>query len=161
MAKSKPQQKASTPVIRNKKARFQYDLLEKLEVGIELVGSEVKSLREGNASLGESYAAIRDGEAFLLGANITPYACGGYANHEPTRPRKLLLHRREIQKLGDRVQQKGLTLVPMSIYFTRRGIAKVELALACGKRHYDKRDAIKKRETQREIDRAMTRRGRE
>ncbi len=145
----------NSPRIRNKKARFQYSLLERFEAGIELQGSEVKSLRQGQASLAEAYASIHDGEMYLNGANIPVYECSGILNHEPTRPRKLLMHRREITKLGSRIEQKGCTIVPLDIYF-KRGWAKVELALATGKREFDKRDTIRKRESQREIDRAMS-----
>ena len=159
MAKGKGKKKDKeehAPSVRNKKARFQYNLLETLEAGVSLLGTEVKSLRQGQASLTESYATIRSGEIFLLDANIPPYENGTHANHEPTRPRKLLLHRREINHLTRKVQQKGLTLVPVSIYFAR-GKAKVQIALAEGKQLHDKRDKIKKRETKREIDREMVR----
>lgn len=147
-----------TPVIRNKKARHDYEILDEIEAGIVLTGSEVKSLRNGKASLDEAFAVIRNGEAFLRGCNISPYPMAGYAQHAPTRERKLLLHRRQIRKWESKVVQRGLTLVPLAIYFSERGIVKVRVALARGKTHGDKRAALKKREHQREIERAMKRR---
>ena len=158
MAKKKEAQGAgNAPRIRNKKARFNYTLHDRYEAGLELLGSEVKSLRQGKASLAESYATVRQGQAFLVGANIPEYENAGYAGHEPTRQRKLLMHRREIEKIGAAIDRKGVTLVPLAIYF-KRGWAKIELALATGKQQFDKRDSIRKRETEREISRAMTRR---
>ena len=154
MAKGLP----PTPVIRNKKASFNFEILEKVEAGIALSGSEVKSLRNGKASLDEAYAVIRNGEVFLRGCNISPYPMAGYAQHQPARERKLLLHRRQIRKWADKVILRGQTLVPLSLYFNDRGIVKVSLALAQGKTHADKRTSIRKREQQREIDRAMKRR---
>jgi SsrA-binding protein len=147
-----------TPVIHNKKATFNFEILEKVEAGIALTGSEVKSLRDGKASLDEAFAVIRDGEAFLRGCNISPYPMAGYAQHAPTRERKLLLHRRQIHKWGNKVTLRGLTLIPLSLYFSERGLVKVSLALAHGKTHSDKRATLRKREHQREIDRAMKRR---
>ena len=146
-----------SPTIVNKKARFDYHLLERLEAGLVLVGTEVKSLRQGHAVLNDAYARIRDGELFLLGCNIAIYEQGNLSNHNPTRPRKLLVHRREIQKLQSKLTQKGLTLVPLRIYFTR-GRAKVELALAQGKTHADKRDKLRDRQAQRDIRRELDRR---
>lgn len=143
-----------SPVIFNKKARFNYHLLEKLEAGVVLLGTEVKSLREGKANLEEAFCRLRDGELYLLGCNIAPYSQGNVANHDPLRPRKLLVHRRELHKLESKVAQKGLTLIPVRIYFNR-GLAKVEIALAQGKSQKDKRDKIKEQEAAREIRRAM------
>lgn len=147
-----------TPQTNNKKARFNYEILEQHEAGIALTGSEVKSLRNGKASLEEAFATIRNGEAFLRDCNIAPYPQAGYAQHHPTRERRLLLHKREIRKLYAKVTQKGLTLVPLKIYFNERGIVKVLIGLARGKKIHDKRDTIKKRDQQREIDRATRRR---
>lgn len=147
-----------TPVIKNKKARYNFEVLEKTEAGIALTGSEVKSLRNGKASLDEAYAVIRDGEAFLRGCNISPYPMASYNQHAPTRERKLLLHRREIRKWEAKVTQRGLTLVPLRLYFNERGMVKVQLGLARGKTHSDKRETLKKRDHQREMDRAMRRR---
>lgn len=154
MGKGPPQ----TPQIRNKKARFRFEILEQLEAGISLTGSEVKSLRAGKASLEEAYALIRDGEIFLRDCNISPYPQAGYAQHKPTRERKLLLHRREIRKLHGKVTQKGLTLVPLKMYFTERGLVKVLIGLARGKKIHDKREDIRRRDDQRAMDRAMRRR---
>lgn len=147
-----------TPTIRNKKARFNFDVLEKTEAGIALCGSEVKSLREGRASLDESFAVIRNGEVYLRGCNISPYPMASYNQHQPTRERKLLLHRRQIRKWEAKVTLRGLTLVPLNIYFNERGLAKVTLALAKGKTHSDKRETLRKRQHQRDMDRAMKRR---
>lgn len=148
-----------TPVIKNKKARFQYEILEKHECGIVLTGSEVKSLRNGKASLEESFALIRGDEAFLRDCNIQPYMqAAGVGQHEPTRERKLLMHRREIRKLFQQVTQKGLTLIPIRLFFNERGLAKVLIGLARGKKLHDKRQDTKKREHQRDMDRAMRRR---
>jgi SsrA-binding protein len=154
MAKGPP----PTPQIRNKKARFNFEVLEKVEAGISLTGSEVKSLRDGRASLEEAYAVVRAGEVFLRDCNISPYPQAGYAQHKPTRERKLLLHRREIRKLFNKVTQKGLTLVPLKMYFTDRGLVKVLIGLARGKKLHDKRQDIKRRDDQRAIERALRRR---
>jgi SsrA-binding protein len=149
-----------TPSIRNKKAHHKFEILEKVECGLVLRGTEVKSLRDGRASLDEAYARLRDEEIWLLGAHISPYDHGNVMNHEPTRPRKLLLHRREIRKLLPKITQAGLTLVPLRIYFNARGLAKCTLALARGKAFRDKREDLKKREQKREMDRATRRGGR-
>ena len=167
MSKKKPEksddkgakQGKYTPRIVNKKARFNYHLLEKLEAGIVLTGTEVKSLRQGKASLEEAFGRIRGGELYLLGCTISTYDHGTMTNHEPLRPRKLLVHRRELDKLEVKLSQKGLTLVPTKIYFTR-GLAKVELALATGKSHGDKRQKMKQRDSDRDLQRAMRRVGR-
>jgi SsrA-binding protein len=141
----------------NRRARHDYHLLERFEAGLQLTGTEVKSLRDGRVTLGQSYADVRDGEVWLVGAHIDEYAQGNAANHEPDRDRKLLLHRREIDSLIGAVQQKGLTLVPTRLYF-KNGRAKLELALARGKEQRDKRRDLAKRDAQREMERALRRR---
>ncbi len=143
----------------NKKALFKFQLIEKVEAGMELTGTEVKSLRERNVSFTDSYAQFRGGNLYLYNLNIARYEPGSFANHEPTRPRRLLLHRRELDKLMPRLQQKGHTLVPIAIYF-RGGWAKVELALVTAKTAGDKRRTIRERETRRDMDRARKLRGR-
>ncbi len=148
-------------VANNRKASFEYFLLEKFEAGLVLQGSEIKSIRAGQISIQESYVDIENGEqAWLVEAHIAPYAQANRFNHEPKRPRKLLLNEREIDKMTGAVERKGMTLVPLSIYFNGRGRAKVELALAKGKQAHDKRDAIKKRETDRETRAAVKERRR-
>lgn len=141
-------------IAKNKKAFFQYEIDEKIEAGLSLVGSEVKSLRDGKASLADAYGIIKNGEAFLLHAHIAQYPPSAMFNHEPRRTRKLLLHKNEILKLDAKLNQKGLTLVPTILYF-KKGKVKVELATAKGKRQYDKRESIKKRETNIDIARAF------
>ena len=136
------------PVIRNRKALHDYHIHDRWEAGIALWGSEVKSLREGKGNLRDAYGIIRGGEVYLVAAHISPYDPAARDNHDPRRERKLLLHRREIRKLVGKVQEKGLTLVPLSIYF-KRGKVKVELALASGKRQYDKRAALKEKDMRR------------
>lgn len=141
----------------NRKATFDYTIERRLEVGLALLGTEIKSIRAGRTNLREGYAKIERGEAWLRGVHIAPWTHTGLANHEPTRPRKLLLHRAEIALLESEVKQKGYTLVPLRLY-VKHGIAKLELGLAKGKRKYDKRQAIKERETAREMDAAIRRR---
>ena len=141
-------------VIQNRRARHDYHVLEKHEAGIELRGTEVKSLRAGHIVLKDAYADVQGGEMFLVGVHINPYEQGTVWNHEPERRRKLLLHKREIEKLGTQVAEKGYTLVPLSVYF-KEGRAKVEIGLCKGKQTFDKRDTIRDREVKREIDRAM------
>ena len=141
-------------IAENRKARHDYHLLERVEAGLVLTGTEVKSLRDGRATLGQAWADVRDGEVWLQGAEIAIYAQGNVANHEPTRPRKLLLHRREIDRLYAQVREKGLTLVPTRLYF-KNGRVKVELALARGKDLRDKRQAVVDRDAKRQIERAM------
>jgi SsrA-binding protein len=138
----------------NRKARHEYEILETFEAGMVLVGSEVKSLRDGRANLKDSYARVDHGEVFLLNAHISPYAAANRFGHEPERTRKLLLRRQEIDKLTGKVNERGLTLVPLKIYF-KNGRAKVELGLGRGKKAYDKRESIKRREMEREADRAI------
>jgi SsrA-binding protein len=144
-------------VATNRRARHDYDLLERFETGIRLTGDEVKSLRAGRASLVDSFGRIRDGEIWLEGMHVPPYEQGDKRTHVPLRPRKLLMHRREIERLDAAMQEKGLSLVPMRVYFTH-GLAKVEVALARGRRKYEKRQAIAKREAEREMLRAAGRR---
>ena len=139
--------------ISNRKARHDYLILEALEAGIVLTGTEVKSLRKGNANLQDSYAELRSGEVWLEGMHISPYEQGNINNHDPRRKRKLLLQRKQIRKLIGRIKEKGLTLIPLSVYF-KGPFVKVELALARGKKSYDKRDAIAKRDAERDIARA-------
>jgi SsrA-binding protein len=138
----------------NRKARYEYELLDRYEAGIVLTGTEVKSLRDGGASLQQAYADVRDGEAWLIGAHIAEYGQGNIANHEPDRDRKLLLHGKEIASLLGKVRERGLTLVPTRLYF-KNGKVKVELALARGKEQRDKRRDIAKRDADRQIDRAL------
>jgi len=138
----------------NRRARHDYELLERFEAGVVLTGTEVKSLRAGRATLGQAYADVRDGEAWLHGAEIAVYDQGNRANHEPTRSRKLLLHRREIDRLYGQVREKGLTLVPTRLYF-KDGRVKAEIALARGKDVRDKRRALADRDAQRQIERAL------
>ncbi len=144
-------------VCQNRKAYHDYDIIETYEAGIVLRGTEVKSLREGRANLKDSYVIIKEGEAWLLNCHISPYSHGNIMNHDPVRTRKLLFHKKEIQRLMGQIAQKGYTLIPLKIYF-KGPWAKVEVALAKGKRKYEKRDRIREREAQREIDRAMKRR---
>lgn len=139
----------------NRKARRNYIIEETLEAGIALTGTEVKSLREGRANIGEAYATVKDGEIFLVNAHISEYRGGNRFNHEPLRPRKLLLHKREIRRLIGAVQRQGVTLVPLSIYFNERGRAKVRLGVARGKKQYDKRAAERDRDWQRRRERLL------
>jgi SsrA-binding protein len=167
MAKKKEAEKAKTAakaddsgikvVARNRRARHDFDLLEKVEAGLVLTGTEVKSLRNGKANLEDAYAEVDRGEVWLLGCDIPEYVQANRMNHAPKRPRKLLLHRREIGKLETKANEKGITLVPLSLYF-KKGIAKVELSVARGRKTFDKREAIKKQDAKRDIDRAMRRR---
>lgn len=139
----------------NRKARFNYEIEDTIEVGIELKGTEVKSLRTGKANIGESYAAEHGGEIWIYNVYIPEYLQGNRFNHEPRRPRKLLLHRREIGKLASAVQKDGKTMVPLKLYFNEQGRAKLEMALARGKKNHDKRETEKKRDWQREKARVM------
>ncbi len=143
-------------VATNRKAFHDYHILETYEAGIALLGTEVKSLREGKANLKDSYAIVKNSEVFLLNCHISPYSHGNIFNHDPLRTRKLLLHRKEINKLHGHITQKGLTLIPLKVYF-KDGKAKVELGLAKGKRQYEKREAIKEKESRREIERHLKR----
>src|SRR5512145_1997495 len=147
------------PIATNRKAWHDYEILETHEAGLVLKGTEVKSLREGQVNFKDSYASLAHDEAWLVGCHIAPYHHGSDANHDADRTRKLLLHRREISRLIGKVAERGLTLVPLRLYF-KNGRAKVELGLARGKKQHDKRDAIRERESKREIDRAMSARRR-
>jgi len=144
-------------VSRNRKAKFEYELFDTFEAGIELKGTEIKSVRAGQVSLSEAYVRTNGRQAWLVGAHIAPYDQASTFNHDPERDRRLLLHKREIKTLWDGVRLKGMTIIPTMIYL-RDGLAKVEIALAKGKRQYDKRQAIKKRDMAREVERAMDRR---
>ena len=157
MAKGKKRKAAPGDVATNRQARFRYELLESLEAGIVLLGTEVKALRTGGAQMRDSYATLTDGELWLHNLHIPPYAPAARENHDPDRSRKLLLHRREIDRLVGRIRERGLTVVPTRIYF-KDSHAKVEIALARGKDVHDKREAIRERETRREMERAMGRR---
>lgn len=157
LAKKKKSKGLAPPgsvLAQNRKALFDYHVLERLEAGISLLGSEVKSIREGKASLLESYAQFRRGELYLLGAHVAQYPMAHARNHDPVRPRKLLLHRRELDRLEDAVRREGYTLVPLSLYL-KEGRIKIELGLCKGKQVHDKRASIKAREQKREIDRAI------
>jgi SsrA-binding protein len=155
---AKPETKGKV-VADNRKARFNYAIGEVFEAGVALTGSEVKSLRSGKASIAEAYAATRDGELWLMNSNITEYKQAGRFNHTPKRPRKLLLHRRQINKLMGAIEREGMTVVPLKIYFNEKGRAKVEIALAKGKKLYDKRATEKKRDWARERGRLMRDKG--
>jgi len=143
-------------VATNRKARFDYFVLESCEAGIALKGTEVKSLREGNASFQDCYANIKNGEIWLIGLHISPFEKGNINNHDPKRDRKLLLHKQEIRRLFVKISEKGLTLVPLRIYF-KNNIAKIELGVARGKKQYDKRETIAKRDVERDLQRRMHR----
>jgi len=141
----------------NKKAYFNYEIFESLEAGIALQGSEVKSIKEGRISLKDSYAEIRDGEVFLVQCHISPYEAANRFNHDPLRPRRLLLHRQEIKRLTGKIKEKGFTLVPTKIMLNEKGRIKVEISLSKGKRVYEKKEAIKERDRDREMRRELKR----
>jgi SsrA-binding protein len=141
-------------ICRNRRALHEYEIIDRIECGIVLVGTEVKSLRDGHANLEDSYARLDDGELWLIGAEIPEYVFGNRLNHKPKRPRKLLLHRREIDKFAGKASDRGLTMVPLRMYF-KDGKAKVELAVAKGKQAHDKRESVKKADAKRDIDRVM------
>jgi len=157
-SKGKPEKPDEQLICRNRRAFHDYELFDRLECGVVLTGTEVKSLREGQGSLEDAYARIEGGEVWLLGCEIPEYSMGTHANHKPKRPRKLLLHRREIAKFAGKASQQGFTLVPLRLYF-KSGRCKVELAVARGKQKYDKRQALKAADARREISRAMKGRG--
>lgn len=142
----------------NKKAHYNYEILESHEAGISLVGSEVKSIREGRISLKESYAEIKDNEVYLINCHISPYAPANIFNHEPQRERKLLLHRREIKRLTGKIKEKGFTLIPTKVLINDNGRVKVEVSLAKGKRAYQKKEVIKERDRERELRAELKRR---
>jgi SsrA-binding protein len=159
-AKRKGKRKAAAgDVATNRRARYRFELLETYECGIELLGTEVKALREGKAQLGDAYAVIEGGEVWLRNAHIPPYPPAADQNHDPERPRKLLMHRYEIERLIGRIQRRGLTLIPTRIYF-KGPRAKVELALARGKEHRDRRREIAERDMRREVERELKQSGR-
>jgi len=155
MAKKDLGKDKQTPTAVNKKAYHDFEFVEKYEAGIELRGSEVKSLRAAPADLTGSYAKMQENECWLVGAKIAPYQQAGNMNHDPSRKRKLLLHKSELRRIWIKLEQRGFTLVPLRLYFSPRGLAKVELALAQGKRQYDKRKSITERAQKRDIDRSM------
>jgi SsrA-binding protein len=160
MARPKPPTFDKQKVVaENRRARFDFEIEDKFEAGLALHGTEVKALRAGEASIAESYAEVRDGEVWLVNANLPEFSHGNRNNHEPRRPRKLLLHGREIDRLFGAVERKGMTLVPLSIYFNATGRAKVELALAKGRQTRDKRQYVKDRDWQRDKARIMRERG--
>ena len=144
-------------IAKNKKAFFNYEILETYEAGVALVGSEVKSIREGRISLKESYAEIKEGEVFLVSCHVNPYEAANRFNHDPLRDRKLLLHRREIKRLTGKIKERGLTLVPTKVLINDKGKVKIELALAKGKRAYQKREAIRERDRDREMQAELKR----
>ena len=154
-----PKREGGKVVAENRKARFNYHIEEKLEAGIVLTGSEVKSLRTGKANIADSYASSEGGELYLVNAHIAEYVQAGRNGHTPTRPRKLLLHRKEMGRLAGAIQREGMTVVPLRLYFNARGIAKVELGMAKGKKLHDKRETEKKRDWGREKGRLMRARG--
>ena len=158
MAAKKPDRKLRV-IADNRKARFNYEIGDVLEVGIALTGTEVKSLRQGKAAIAESYADARNGEIWLINCNIAEYLQAGRFNHAPKRPRRLLLHRRQINKLSGAVEREGMTLVPLKLYFNEKGRAKLELALARGKKLHDKRETEKKRSWERERGRLLRAKG--
>jgi SsrA-binding protein len=149
-----PKERTKRPIAVNRKAFHDYQILERLEAGIALTGSEVKSLREGRLQLKDSYARVEEGQLYLLKAHISPYSAGGYANHEPERRRKLLVHKRELKRLIGKTEQKGLTLVPLQFYFLGPYV-KVELGLARGKQAHDKRAVLRERDLNREAQSAI------
>jgi SsrA-binding protein len=151
---AKPRQAAEQNICVNRQARHNYFIDEVYEAGLVLVGSEVKSLRDGKANLKDSYARIQKGEAFLVNAHVSPYAGANQFNHEPTRTRKLLLHQREIERLTGKTKERGFTLIPLRMYF-KNGKAKVELGLARGKKLYDKRETLRRKVAQREVERSI------
>jgi SsrA-binding protein len=155
--------KGTKPEIRlvaeNRKARFRFEILDTLECGIQLTGSEVKSLRDGKLSLDEAYARVKEGDVWLVGADIAEYPQATLWNHLPKRPRKLLLKREERLKFANKAHEKGLTLVPLRVYFNARGLAKVEIGLCRGKKLHDKRETMKRQDSQREMERAMRKKG--
>jgi SsrA-binding protein len=147
-----------TIVAENRKAKFRYEILDTIECGMMLMGSEVKSMREGKLSLDEAHIRVKDGNLWLVGADIAHYNNAGMWNHDPRRPRKLLVHAKEFEKFAGRAHERGLTLIPLRVYFSRRGIAKCVMGLVRGKKLHDKRETIKRRESDRGLQRAMRRR---
>src|SRR5438876_10909101 len=160
MASQAREASGDRPIATNRRARHEYEILETVEAGVVLRGTEVKSLRAGLVNFKDSYATVRNGEVWLLGCHINPYSHGTDANHDPERDRKLLLHSKEISRLSGKVAERGLTLIPLRLYF-KSGRAKLEIGLARGKKLHDKRSALRERETKREMEKAVraTRRG--
>jgi SsrA-binding protein len=159
MARPRPDQVKAKTVAENRRARYDYAIEDTYEAGIMLTGTEVKSLRFGEGSIAESYAEVKEGEVWLVNSNVPEFSHGNRFNHEPKRPRKLLLHEREIEKLHRAIAREGMTLVPLSIYFNARGRAKVELAVAKGRKHQDKREYEKEKDWKREQSRLLRDRG--
>ena len=155
----KEDNKSAGPAIRNKKAFFNFEIVEKVEAGMSLLGTEVKSLRNKQCDMDASYARIEGNQCWLIGCKIAPYEKAAGANHEPLRKRKLLLHKAQIKKLKTKLDQRGFTLVPLGVYFNQRGIAKIELGLATGKRQYDKRKKIQEKDQKRQMGRDMKKYG--
>ncbi|MBL7778521.1 MAG: SsrA-binding protein SmpB [Chitinophagales bacterium] len=141
--------------VRHKRAEFDYEIVERFDAGIMLTGSEIKSIRNGGGSINESYCLIRDGEVFIKGMTIPEYSHGTYANHDPTRLRKLLLNKRELNRIEAKIRERGFTLIPIRLFMNERGFAKLEIALGRGKKHYDKRQSLKQKDTKREIEKVM------
>lgn len=154
MARAEQTKSDTIPVAQNRRARHEYQILDTWEAGLVLTGSEVKSLRARKANISDAFGIVKDGEVYLLNMHISPYEQASHFSHEPTRTRKLLLHRREIRKLIGAVERQGLTLVPLEVYF-RNGVAKVRLALAKGKKLHDKREDLRRRDDQRDMERAL------
>jgi SsrA-binding protein len=141
--------------IKNKKAGFEYEILDRFDAGMMLTGSEIKSIREGGGSINEAYCFLRDGELFVKNLNIPEYSHGTYANHDPLRLRKLLLRKKELKKIDARIREKGLTIVPIRLFISDRGFAKLEVGIGKGKKSFDKRESLKQKENKRELDRVM------
>ncbi len=155
--KDKEQENNYRNITVNKKAYHDYEILDKFEAGMALMGSEVKSIREGKVNLKDSYVEIKVQEAFLVSAHIAAYSNASYNNHEPERERKLLLHKRELLKMDKKVKTRGVTIIPLRMYFNKKGIVKIEIAIAKGKREYEKKQKIKERDIKREMDRELRR----
>lgn len=158
MAKSKANNQATRDIARNRKALHEYDVVERFEAGIELTGTEVKSLRENNCQLTDAFVLIRKGEAWLHNLHISPYSHGSYNNPDPDRKRRLLLHRKQIMVLSQKVKERGLAIVPLRMYYSDKNLVKVEIALARGKKLHDKRQSMAERDVKRDIERAMKQR---
>ena len=141
--------------IQNKKAGFEFEIIERYETGIVLRGSEIKVIRNGGGSISEAFCMMRDGELFIKNMNIPEYSHGGYANHEPVTLRKLLLTKRELKRIDSRVREKGLSVIPLRLFMSERGFAKLEIGIGKGKKKFDKRESLKEKDTKREMDRAM------
>ena len=158
MAKAKANKQTTRDIARNRKALHEYDVVERFEAGIELMGTEVKSLRENNCQLTDAFVLIRKGEAWLHNLHISPYSHGSYNNPDPDRKRRLLLHRKQIMVLSQKVKERGLAIVPLRMYYSDKNLVKVEIALARGKKLHDKRQSMAERDVKRDIERAMKQR---